>query len=127
MQVIGRYEQTINQLLDDFHAGFRITGTKHDYLGGVAGSSYQILINNKPVDLGDSETPIDKPSFRNTLSAGDKSTLALAFFLAQLAQDPDKAKKIVIFDDPFNSQDSFRKDWRVARHFLLFPLMNVHN
>jgi wobble nucleotide-excising tRNase len=114
-QVIGRYEQTINQLLDDFHAGFRITGTKHDYLGGVAGSSYQILINNRPVDLGDSETPIDKPSFRNTLSAGDKSTLALAFFLAQLAQDPDKAKKIVIFDDPSNSQDSFRKDCTVQK------------
>lgn len=114
-QVIGRYEQTINQLLDDFHAGFRITGTKHDYLGGVAGSSYQILINNKPVDLGDSETPIDTPSFRNTLSAGDKSTLALAFFLAQLAHDPDKAKKIVIFDDPFNSQDSFRKDCTVQK------------
>jgi wobble nucleotide-excising tRNase len=114
-QVIGRYEQTINQLLDDFHAGFRITGTKHDYLGGVAGSSYQILINNKPVDLGDSQTPIHQPSFRNTLSAGDKSTLALAFFLAQLSHDPDKANKIVIFDDPFNSQDSFRKDCTVQK------------
>lgn len=114
-QVIGRYEQTINQLLDDFHAGFRITGTKHDYLGGVAGSSYQILINNRSVDLGDSETPVDKPSFRNTLSAGDKSTLALAFFLAQLDHDPDKATKIVIFDDPFNSQDSFRKDCTIQK------------
>ena len=114
-QVIGRYEQTINQLLDGFHAGFRITGTKHDYLGGVAGSSYQILINNIPVDLGDSKTPIDIPSFRNTLSAGDKSTLALAFFLAQLEHDLDKAKKIVIFDDPFNSQDSFRKDCTVQK------------
>ena len=114
-QVIGRYEQTINQLLDDFHAGFRITGIKHDYLGGVAGSSYQILINNIPVDLGDSQTPINKPSFRNTLSAGDKSTLALAFFLAQLAHDPGVANKIVIFDDPFNSQDSFRKDCTVQK------------
>src|SRR5260370_5157623 len=66
-QVIGRYEQTINQLLDDFHAGFRITGTNPDYLGCVAGYSYQILINSKPVDLGDSATPIHKPSFSNTL------------------------------------------------------------
>jgi wobble nucleotide-excising tRNase len=114
-QVIGRYEQTINQLLEDFHAGFRITGTKHDYLGGVAGSSYQILINNRPVDLGDSQTPIDKPSFRNTLSAGDKSTLALAFFLAQLAHDPNRANRVVVFDDPFNSQDSFRKDCTVQK------------
>jgi wobble nucleotide-excising tRNase len=87
--VIGRYEQTINQLLDDFNAGFRITGTKHGYPGGVASSTYQILINNMPVDLGDAGTPLDRPSFRNTLSAGDRSTLALAFFLAQLHHDPN--------------------------------------
>ena len=109
-EVIDQYQQTINQLLADFQTGFTITGTSHDYRGGVPSSNYQILINNTPVDLGDSETPLDEPSFRNTLSAGDKSTLALAFFLAQLAHDPDKANKIVIFDDPFNSQDSFRKD-----------------
>lgn len=113
--VIGRYEQTINQLLDDFNAGFRITGTKQGYPGGVASSTYQILINNTPVDLGDADTPLDRPSFRNTLSAGDRSTLALAFFLAQLHHDPDKAARIVIFDDPFNSQDSFRKDCTVQK------------
>jgi len=113
--VIGRYEQTINQLLDDFNAGFRITGTKHAYPGGVASSTYQILINNTPVDLGDADTPLDRPSFRNTLSAGDRSTLALAFFLAQLRHDPDRAARIVIFDDPFNSQDSFRKDCTVQK------------
>jgi wobble nucleotide-excising tRNase len=114
-QVIGRYEHTINQLLVDFHAGFRITGTRHAYPGGVASSSYQILINNVPVELGDSETSIATPSFKNTLSAGDKSTLALAFFLAQLQHDPGHATKIVIFDDPFNSQDSFRKDCTVHK------------
>jgi wobble nucleotide-excising tRNase len=114
-QVIGRYEQTINNLLDDFNAGFRITGTRHGYPGGVASSSYQILINNTPVDLGDATTPQDRPSFRNTLSAGDKSTLALAFFLAQLRHDPDRVNKIVIFDDPFNSQDAFRRDRTVQK------------
>jgi wobble nucleotide-excising tRNase len=114
-KVIGQYEQTINQLLDDFNAGFRITETKHGYPGGVASSSYQILINNVPVELGDTNTPLSQPSFRNTLSSGDKSTLALAFFLAQLAHDPDTAAKIVVFDDPFNSQDSFRKDCTVQK------------
>jgi wobble nucleotide-excising tRNase len=114
-QVIGRYEQAINQFLDHFNAGFRITGTKHAYPGGIASSSYQILINDTPVDLGDASTPSDRPSFRNTLSAGDKSTLALAFFLAQLKHDPGKATKIVVFDDPFNSQDSFRRDVTVQK------------
>ena len=108
--VIGSYEQTINRLLGDFHAGFTITRTEHGYPGGVASSSYQILINGTPVELGDERTPLDRPSFRNTLSSGDKSTLALAFFLAQIEQDPERASKIVVFDDPFNSQDNFRKD-----------------
>lgn len=113
--VIGQYEQTINRLLDDFNAGYRITGTRHGYPGGVASSSYQILINDTAVDLGDERTALDKPSFRNTLSSGDKSTLALAFFLAQLDHGPDKAAKIVVFDDPFNSQDSFRKNCTIQK------------
>src|SRR6185503_18813564 len=71
--VIGKYEQTVNRLLADFHAGFTITWTEHGYPGGVASSSYQILINGTPVELGDDKTPLDKPSFRNTLSSGDKS------------------------------------------------------
>jgi wobble nucleotide-excising tRNase len=77
--VIKKYERTINTLLQDFHAGFSITETKSAYLGGVASSTYRILINQTPVELGDEKTPLDTPSFRNTLSAGDKSTLALAF------------------------------------------------
>jgi wobble nucleotide-excising tRNase len=67
------------------------------------------------VQLGDDKTPLEQPCFRNTLSAGDKSTLALAFFLAQLEHDPDRAAKIVVFDDPFNSQDNFRKDHTVRK------------
>ena len=67
------------------------------------------------MELGDDKTLLDKPSFRNTLSSGDRSTLALAFFLAQLEHDPAKASKIVVFDDPFNSQDSFRKDHTVRK------------
>jgi len=114
-QMIEQYEQTINRFLDDFNAGFRITRTRQGYPGGVASASYQILINEAAVDLGDERTPLDRPSFRNTLSSGDKSTLALAFFLAQLEHDADKAAKIVVFDDPFNSQDNFRKDCTVQK------------
>ena len=113
--VIRRYEQSINRFLDDFGAGFQLTGTAHDYVGGPPRSTYQILINDTPVDLGDVGTPLDRPSFRNTLSSGDRSTLALAFFLAQLKQDPDKASKVVVLDDPFNSQDGFRKEWTAQK------------
>lgn len=108
-KVIKPYEGRINQLLDNFNAGFKIAQTKPTYGGGIASSTYQIVINNTGVDLGDGKTPNDQPSFRNTLSAGDRSTLALAVFIAHLERDPDRAKRIVVFDDPFTSQDAFRR------------------
>lgn len=107
--VVKPYERRINDYLAAFNAGFTITQTKHAYPGGVATSSYQLVINQTAVDLGDSKTPGDRPSFKNTLSAGDRTTLALAFFLAHLERDPAAAAKLVVFDDPFNSQDAFRR------------------
>jgi len=112
-QVITLYGQSINRYLERINAGFRITTPTHTYRGGPPSTSYQILINQNAVDLGDAETPADRPSFRNTLSAGDRSTLALAFFLAQLEQDANRASKVIVFDDPFTSMDSFRRNHTV--------------
>ena len=112
-QVITLYGQSINRYLERINAGFRITTPTHTYRGGPPSTSYQILINQNAVDLGDAETPADRPSFRNTLSAGDRSTLALAFFLAQLEQDANRATKVIVFDDPFTSMDSFRRNHTV--------------
>ena len=109
-QVITQYGQSINRYLERINAGFRITTPTHSYRGGPPSTSYQILINQNAVDLGDAATPADRPSFRNTLSAGDRSSLALAFFLAQLEQDANRAGKVVVFDDPFTSLDSFRRN-----------------
>jgi wobble nucleotide-excising tRNase len=112
-QVITQYGQSINRYLERINAGFRITAPTHTYRGGPPSTSYQILINQNAVDLGDSATPADRPSFRNTLSAGDRSSLALAFFMAQLELDANRANKIVVFDDPFTSMDGFRRNHTV--------------
>lgn len=117
--VVKPYENRINALLLDFNAGFSIAETKHAYPGGQATSSYQLVINDTAVDLGDGKTALSKPSFKNTLSAGDRTTLALAFFLASLERDPDRASRIVVFDDPFNSQDAFR------RHQTVYNIRNT--
>ena len=109
-QVITQYGQSINRYLEQINASFRITPLTYTYRGGPPSTSYQILINENPVDLGDPVTPADRPSFRNTLSAGDRNTLALAFFLAQLEQDANRADKVVVFDDPFTSLDGFRRN-----------------
>jgi wobble nucleotide-excising tRNase len=107
--VVKPYQARINDLLDAFNADFTIAETKHSYTGGVATSSYQLVINQTAIDIGGGNTPNHTPSFKNTLSAGDRSTLALAFFLAYLERDGGLSRKIVVFDDPFNSQDAFRR------------------
>ena len=106
-RVITQYGQSINGYLEKINAGFRTTTPTHNYRGGRPSTSYQIVINQNAIDLGDAATPADRPSFRNTLSAGDRSTLALAFFLAELEQDAARPGKVVVFDDPFTSLDSF--------------------
>lgn len=112
-QVIALYGNSINRYLERVNAGFRITSPVHSYRGGTPSSSYQIVINHTAIDLGDGETPDSRPSFKNTLSSGDKSTLALAFFLAQLEQDPRREQKTIVFDDPFTSLDAFRRSHTV--------------
>ncbi|MGB3539115.1 MAG: AAA family ATPase [Mesorhizobium sp.] len=108
-QLIALYGDSINRFLSAFNAGFRISSPTHSYRGGTPSSSYQIIINGVPVDLGDASTPLDKPSFRNTLSAGDRNTLALALFFAQVERHPQRGSLVVVFDDPFTSQDNFRR------------------
>ncbi|MFA5061680.1 MAG: AAA family ATPase [Patescibacteria group bacterium] len=106
--ILQKYEQAINRLLQKFGANFTLTGTKPSFQGGRASSTYQISINNTPVNLGDEKTPRGTPCFRTALSSGDKSTLALAFFLARLEQDPLLAQKVIVLDDPLSSLDVFR-------------------
>jgi wobble nucleotide-excising tRNase len=53
-------------------------------------------------------TANEGPSFKNTLSAGDRNTLALAFFFASLDRDTGLADKIVVIDDPMTSLDEHR-------------------
>ncbi len=112
-QVITQYGQRINWYLERINASFSITTPTHTYRGGPPSTSYQIIINQNPVDLGDPQTPPDRPSFKNTLSGGDRTTLALAFFFAQLELDVNQAAKVVVFDDPFGSMDGFRRNHTV--------------
>jgi wobble nucleotide-excising tRNase len=107
--LLRTYEQSINEYLDQFNAGFRITNTRHLYTGGTPSSHYQIEINSTALDLGDARTPAGTPCFKTALSSGDRSALALAFFLGLVKQDLNIDRKIVVFDDPFTSLDRFRR------------------
>ncbi len=50
------------------------------------------------------------PCFKNTLSEGEKSALAFAFFLADLRRRDDLSNAIVILDDPLSSFDDGRRE-----------------
>lgn len=91
-----------------FGAEFEIVETKTSFAGGKPSTSYSLSINGKTISLGTADTT-GEPCFRTVLSDGDKSSLAFAFFLAQLQTDPNLSKKAIIIDDPITSLDSYRK------------------
>jgi wobble nucleotide-excising tRNase len=104
LNVFPAYEASINEYLRRFGAGFRLASVNSVNNRGGSAVSYSVLINNVEVALtGDSG-----PCFKNTISAGDRNTLALAFFFASLEQDPQLAQKIVVIDDPISSLDEHR-------------------
>jgi wobble nucleotide-excising tRNase len=70
------------------------------------------------VGISDTE---DKPHFKNTLSEGDKSSLAFALFISILAHNEELKNCLIVFDDPISSFDAERKK---ATAKLLFTLTN---
>ncbi|HEX7853466.1 MAG TPA: AAA family ATPase [Sphingobium sp.] len=102
--IFPAYEQAINDYLGRFNAGFRLGAVGSVNTRGGSSASYNVLINNVAVGL----TANAGPSFRTTLSAGDRNTLALAFFFASLERDANLADTIVVIDDPMTSLDEHR-------------------
>jgi wobble nucleotide-excising tRNase len=103
-QIFPAFEAAINDYLHRFGAPFRLGEVQSVNNRSGSSASYVVVINQQNVDV----TADAGPSFRNTLSAGDRNTLALAFFFASLEQDPDLANKIVLIDDPMTSLDDHR-------------------
>lgn len=112
---LPKFQDTVNDVLLEFGASFRLSDLKSRFPGGQASAGYQLEINKVAVGLGGADTPDSEPSFRNTLSGGDRTTLALAIFLAQLDLAADISDRVVVFDDPFGSQDTSRRTCTVQR------------
>src|SRR5205807_6463707 len=92
--------------LQKFNAGFRLGSVTSVNTRQGSSCTYNVVINDVPVAL--TAAAEAGPSFRSTLSAGDRNALALAFFFASLDQDPRLAHKIVVIDDPMTSLDEHR-------------------
>ena len=108
--VFPRLQDGVNAYLERFNAGFRVGSLVPANIGGGSGSTctYNVVINNTPIAVRNSNNPPGEPSFRNTLSAGDRNTLALGLFFSALDQRPDLSDTIVVIDDPMSSLDDHR-------------------
>ena len=100
----------VNQYLEGFGASFRIGSLQYSNIGGGTGSTctYNVIINSTSVEIKSATVGSGKPSFRNTLSAGDRNTLALALFFSTLDQNQNLSDTIVVIDDPISSLDDHR-------------------
>ena len=99
-------QTAINVFLRRFNAGFRLDSVTSTPTRGGPTCTYQVVINDTSVVVGGGTPEEGEPSFRNTLSSGDRNTLALAFFFASL--DQDLASAVVVIDDPITSLDDHR-------------------
>jgi hypothetical protein len=103
-----RYQEGINRYLERFGVGFRLEHVAAADTRGGATCNYDVVVNNVAIPIGAGATRPAQPCFRNILSAGDRSALALAFFFTSLDGDPNLNRKIVVLDDPLSSLDEHR-------------------
>ena len=108
--VFPKLQSGVNRYLGRFNAGFRIGNLAPVNIGGGSGSTcaYNVVINETTVAVKSDKVVPGVASFRNTMSSGDRNTLALALFFSSLDQDPNLSNTIVILDDPMSSLDEHR-------------------
>ena len=106
-------EQAINRYLRRFGVGFQLSKLAPKSLRSGNTCTYNAVINESSVAFGKKAT-LGEPSFRNTLSSGDRNTLALSLFFASLDQDDTLANKTVVIDDPISSLDDHRSHTTVG-------------
>jgi len=113
-----KYSGIINTYLQKFAAYLEIKEMKSTYKGGgdEPFAEYGLYVSGNKVNFKDNSCD---PSVKHCLSEGDKTALALAFFLAKLRIDTEIGKKIIVFDDPISSFDIERKNSTITQLYQL--------
>ncbi len=107
--LLEQYEEDINRYLDSFNAGFGIINVDTSHERGIPRMKYQLLLRNQNLPITSQREASDRPGFSNTLSEGDKRTLAFSFYMAKNDLDTNISNKILIVDDPMSSLDQSRQ------------------
>ena len=109
----GAFEEfalALNKYLALFNAEFRVMELTFTNPGGAPSSNYQLVVNESEVPLVATEPEAEDAlsDFRNTLSSGDRRTLALAMYFAGVEREAVERDLVAVIDDPTASLDAHR-------------------
>jgi wobble nucleotide-excising tRNase len=104
--VFPTYQQEMNNMLSRFNTDFRVDGLTGTIPRGTPSTSYNLNISGELIRIDGGN---GGPNFSNTLSSGDRNTLALSFFFAKLKLTQDLSSTVVVIDDPVSSLDDSRR------------------
>ena len=106
--VFAAFNQKVNYYLKNFAPYLQIKNLTSGYQGSSTDPAMKFGLYISGNALNQKKDAVES-TFKYSLSEGDKSALALSFFLSKLNLDPELGQKIIIFDDPISSFDNTRK------------------
>lgn len=106
---IREHKDFINDILKNFHSMIRIKELNTDNKGKNGSTRLKYVITFIDKELSVEKEDETRHIFERVLSLGDKSALALAFFLSKFAK-ANNDSSIIVLDDPMSSLDNYRKD-----------------
>jgi wobble nucleotide-excising tRNase len=118
VELIGQHQNAINDCLRKSGASFTLQRIEHGHTGGKPNSTFVLEINGE--EIAADAAAQDAPNLKTALSAGDKTTLAFAFFVSRAAQDTNLSATTLVVDDPISSLDAGRRGHTLNTIFNLF-------
>lgn len=106
---IREHKDSINAILKNFHSMIRVKELDKDNKGKGGSTRLKYIITFIDKELSVENVDDNKHIFEQVLSLGDRSALALAFFLSKFAKS-NSDNSIIVLDDPMSSLDNYRKD-----------------
>lgn len=103
----AHFIERVNLHLSRFARFIKLTEIKTMMPSNVGTVRYELEVRGNKVAR-------NQHVFTTGLSSGDKTSLALAFFLAKVERESDLADCIIVFDDPVSSYDRHRRTATVS-------------
>lgn len=122
--MLDKYAIKINEYLRLFNTEFSLSETKDLGYKGKADKpliDYNLLFRGKELSFEENDNSV---SIKHTLSEGDKSTIAFAFFLSKIDIESNKSDLIILFDDPISSLDTNRRNSTINHILNLLTTVN---